>query len=67
MARKKKQDEVQELVYAPFIPQPITETIEKNYNAHSVRHIVFLNRFGDRLINDGGVDDFFCFLFLFCH
>ena len=40
MARKKKQDEVQEIVYAPIIPQPITETIEKNYMPYTMSVIV---------------------------
>lgn len=41
MARKKKQnDEKQPLVYAPVIPQPITETIEKNYMPYTMSVIV---------------------------
>ena len=40
MARKKKQDEKQEIVYAPTIPQPITETIEKNYMPYTMSVIV---------------------------
>lgn len=41
MARKKKQnDEKQPLVYAPPIPQPITETIEKNYMPYTMSVIV---------------------------
>ena len=40
MARKKKQDEVQEIVYAPILPQPITETIEKNYMPYTMSVIV---------------------------
>ncbi len=41
MARKKKQsDERQPLVYAPVIPQYITETIEKNYMPYTMSVIV---------------------------
>ena len=40
MARKKKQDEVQQIVYAPIIPQPITDTIEKNYMPYTMSVIV---------------------------
>lgn len=40
MARKKKQNEQQEIVYAPILPQPITETIEKNYMPYTMSVIV---------------------------
>lgn len=40
MPRKKKQDEKKELVYAPVINQPITETIEKNYMPYTMSVIV---------------------------
>ncbi len=40
MARKKKQNEVEEIVYAPILPQPITETIEKNYMPYTMSVIV---------------------------
>ena len=40
MAKKKKQNEVQEIVYAPILPQPITETIEKNYMPYTMSVIV---------------------------
>ena len=41
MARKKKQiDEAQPLVYAPILPQPITETIEKNFMPYTMSVIV---------------------------
>jgi len=40
MARKKKQNEQEELVYAPILPQPITETIEKNYMPYAMSVIV---------------------------
>ncbi len=41
MARKKKQnDEKQPIVYAPVVPQPITETIEKNYMPYTMSVIV---------------------------
>ncbi len=40
MARKKKQNEQKEIVYAPIIPQPITETIEKNYMPYTMSVIV---------------------------
>ena len=40
MARKKKQSEQKEIVYAPIIPQPITETIEKNYMPYTMSVIV---------------------------
>ena len=41
MARKKKQlDEIQPLVYAPAVPQLITETIEKNYMPYTMSVIV---------------------------
>ena len=41
MARKKKQnDEKQPLVYAPAVPQLITETIEKNYMPYTMSVIV---------------------------
>ena len=40
MAKKKKQNETQEIVYAPILPQPITETIEKNYMPYTMSVIV---------------------------
>lgn len=40
MARKKKQNEDSEIVYAPILPQPITETIEKNYMPYTMSVIV---------------------------
>lgn len=40
MARKKKQSEIEQIVYAPVIPQPITETIEKNYMPYTMSVIV---------------------------
>lgn len=40
MPRKKKQDEKKELIYAPVINQPITETIEKNYMPYTMSVIV---------------------------
>ncbi len=40
MARKKKQSEQREIIYAPIIPQPITETIEKNYMPYTMSVIV---------------------------
>ena len=41
MARKKKQlDEIQPIVYAPAVPQLITETIEKNYMPYTMSVIV---------------------------
>ncbi len=40
MARKKKQNEVEQIVYAPILPQPITETIEKNYMPYTMSVIV---------------------------
>ena len=40
MAKKKKQNELQEIVYAPIVPQPITETIEKNYMPYTMSVIV---------------------------
>ena len=40
MARKKKQNEQEEIVYAPILPQPITETIEKNYMPYTMSVIV---------------------------
>lgn len=40
MAKKKKQNEVEEIVYAPILPQPITETIEKNYMPYTMSVIV---------------------------
>lgn len=41
MARKKKQlEEIQPLVYAPAVPQLITETIEKNYMPYTMSVIV---------------------------
>ncbi len=40
MARKKKANEQKEIVYAPIIPQPITETIEKNYMPYTMSVIV---------------------------
>ena len=40
MAKKKKQNEVREIVYAPILPQPITETIEKNYMPYTMSVIV---------------------------
>ncbi len=41
MARKKKQnDEPKPIIYAPVIPQPITETIEKNYMPYTMSVIV---------------------------
>ena len=40
MARKKKQNEETEVVYAPIVLQPITETIEKNYMPYTMSVIV---------------------------
>lgn len=40
MARKKKQNEIEQIAYAPIIPQPITETIEKNYMPYTMSVIV---------------------------
>ena len=40
MARKKKQNEPEQIVYAPILPQPITETIEKNYMPYTMSVIV---------------------------
>lgn len=41
MARKKKQlDEIQPIIYAPAVPQLITETIEKNYMPYTMSVIV---------------------------
>ena len=41
MARKKKQiEEQKQIVYAPVVPQPITETIEKNYMPYTMSVIV---------------------------
>ena len=40
MAKKKKQNEIEQIVYAPVIPQPITETIEKNYMPYTMSVIV---------------------------
>ena len=40
MAKKKKQNESQEIVYAPIVSQPITETIEKNYMPYTMSVIV---------------------------
>ena len=40
MAKKKKQNEAEEIVYAPILPQPITETIEKNYMPYTMSVIV---------------------------
>lgn len=40
MARKKKQNEIEQIVYAPVIHQPITETIEKNYMPYTMSVIV---------------------------
>jgi len=41
MARKKKQnDEIQPLIYAPALPQLITDTIEKNYMPYTMSVIV---------------------------
>ncbi len=41
MARKKKQSgEIEQLVYAPVLPQLITETIEKNYMPYTMSVIV---------------------------
>ena len=40
MARKKKHDEIKEIVYAPVLPQPITETLEKNYMPYTMSVIV---------------------------
>lgn len=40
MARKKKETEVEQIVYAPILPQPITETIEKNYMPYTMSVIV---------------------------
>ena len=40
MARKKKQNEEAEVVYAPIVLQPITETIEKNYMPYTMSVIV---------------------------
>ena len=40
MAKKKKSNETEQIVYAPIIPQPITETIEKNYMPYTMSVIV---------------------------
>ena len=40
MAKKKKPNEIEQIVYAPVIPQPITETIEKNYMPYTMSVIV---------------------------
>ena len=40
MANKKKPNEIEQIVYAPVIPQPITETIEKNYMPYTMSVIV---------------------------
>ena len=40
MAKKKKSNETESIVYAPIIPQPITETIEKNYMPYTMSVIV---------------------------
>lgn len=41
MARKKKQnEEVKQIVYAPVSPQLITDTIEKNYMPYTMSVIV---------------------------
>ena len=41
MARKKKQnEEIREIVYAPVLPQLITDTIEKNYMPYTMSVIV---------------------------
>ena len=40
MAKKKKTEEKKAIVYAPVIPQPITETIEKNYMPYTMSVIV---------------------------
>ena len=41
MARKKKQnEEIQQIIYAPVLPQLITETIEKNYMPYTMSVIV---------------------------
>ena len=40
MAKKKKQNEIEQIVYAPILPQPITETIEKNYMPYTMSVIV---------------------------
>ena len=40
MAKKKKSNEIESIVYAPIIPQPITETIEKNYMPYTMSVIV---------------------------
>jgi YesN/AraC family two-component response regulator len=60
MARKKKQDEVQEIVYAPIIPQPITDTIEKNYanenflmNAVAKGELQKINAIASAVFNNG--------------
>ena len=40
MAKKKKSNEIEPIAYAPIIPQPITETIEKNYMPYTMSVIV---------------------------
>ena len=40
MAKKKKSNETEQIIYAPVIPQPITETIEKNYMPYTMSVIV---------------------------
>ncbi len=40
MAKKQKKDEAKEIVYAPIVYQPITETIEKNYMPYVMSVIV---------------------------
>ncbi len=40
MARKQKKEEKKEIVYAPILYQPITETIEKNYMPYVMSVIV---------------------------
>ena len=40
MARKKKQEVIEELPEAPATPQPITETIEKNYMPYAMSVII---------------------------
>ena len=50
MAKKKKQ--VKEIVYAPVVYQPITETIEKNYMPYVMS--VIISRERDRVARDPG-------------
>ena len=63
MAKKTKKSSLieNEIIEAPIQAQLITDTIEKNYYAHNVGHIVFLDSFGDYLLLNGGVYYFFGF------